>query len=977
MRISYRQLTLLTLALAALLATSPAFGSTVEPIFVPGNPSCSDLGYAFGFKPQPEPPPTGTYPFPGDVNTVAITSDGTYFDWMSTLGIDAVIVKGGPNADSYVYDPPAESFGDTGLHSPINPNTNNPYAISHIEFCYDYELTATKTANAKYTRTYSWTITKDYDGTYSKFIGDPSTSHGYLVSVDQTVTDSAWAVTGNIIINNPTPFAVGFTVNDVVNGTAATVSCPTYTLAAGGSTICSYGASLSGAVNGTNTATITSSNTNVSGAGATAAYAFGDPTTIVGHPSINVTDTNGGSWTASADASWPYNKDFACPTDTTLYVGGKYSFTHTNTAKITETGQSDDAKVTVNCYAPVPSKDAKTAYTREYTWKITKTVDPAEHSGYAGDSFTSGYTVAVDQTVHESEFAVSGTITVTNPHPTDAMTVSVADTVDSTTATLTCGGSLTVAAGGSNTCGYSADLTTKTDGTNTATVTLNGVGFVATADYAFGDPTKVIGDETVNVTDTQPDSSQPWQTSNDNSWYYKGDFECPTDEGLYTDGVYTTSVPNKAEIVETEQTDDANVNITCYIPAKAKVIKKTMEGDEDIGQFPFEFELYDPDGVRVESRTLGTGGGTINVTTLVLDEGTWTVSEILPEGWFTDDEADCTFSVKYPAAADATFTCTFDNREASRVDLLKLTNGLYDESKKWTFTVYEGSDGFGGTAVASQSTPTDPIDAGMLKFDDEDLDPKAAYTVCELGVAAGWSSEWWIDINGNQLVDTDDVVVLPYNPNADDDPPEDVGNRCVDIAPGTGIALVPGTTLHFIVDNQAPGGAPRTPGYWKNWNRCTGGSQQFTADANGGWQEGFWLLEDVLNPAVGGGIVWDDILSDAFEYRITSCAVAVDILDKRLVADPTKVADGKKAASDPLHNLAAHLLAAQLNFGAGACTTEEVLDAALAAEELLDRNNFDGTVLLPKKSPDGPEANALALYLDMYNNGMFCGDGVE
>ena len=73
------------------------------------------------------------------------------------------------------------------------------------------------------------------------------------------------------------------------------------------------------------------------------------------------------------------------------------------------------------------------------------------------------------------------------------------------------------------------------------------------------------------------------------------------------------------------------------------------------------------------------------------------------------------------------------------------------------------------------------------------------------------------------------------------------------------------------------------------------------------------------------------------------------------------------------------LLAAQLNFGAGACTTPEVLQAALQAETLLDKYDFDGNGhdQLSKKSPDVQLANDLATYLDDYNNGMYCGDGID
>ncbi len=112
------------------------------------------------------------------------------------------------------------------------------------------------------------------------------------------------------------------------------------------------------------------------------------------------------------------------------------------------------------------------------------------------------------------------------------------------------------------------------------------------------------------------------------------------------------------------------------------------------------------------------------------------------------------------------------------------------------------------------------------------------------------------------------------------------------------------------------------------------------------------------------------ILTDEIEFPITECTDAVLILDKRDL-------DGKKQASDPLHNLATHLLAAQLNFGAGACTTQDVLNAALAAETLLDEYNFNGYSSMSKKDPRAQEANALATYLDEYNNGMYCGDSDE
>jgi hypothetical protein len=307
----------------------------------------------------------------------------------------------------------------------------------------------------------------------------------------------------------------------------------------------------------------------------------------------------------------------------------------------------------------------------------------------------------------------------------------------------------------------------------------------------------------------------------------------------------------------------------------------------------------------------------------------------------------------------------------SRVDLVKLTNGDPTTSITWTFEIYNGPDGFGSTVIVSDTTPP-----ALLDFGNINLDPAATYTLCELEVPPDYATSWAIDNNNNGVIDAGDTLLTPYNPDA---PTEDLGNRCIDFGANTdpSIPLVPGETLHLIVDNDQEGGSPRTPGYWKNWNGCTGGMQQYTAEKNGGWEQGFWLVEDVLAQSYGGAIVWDDInTDDPFEFRIDGCEVAVDLLDKRMVVDPNEVGDGRKKASDPLHNLAAHLLAAQLNFGADACTTPQVQDWAEEAETLLDTYNFDGDShdLLGKKSPDALKAKELAGYLDDYNNGAFCGD---
>src|SRR5215218_3610128 len=86
------------------VSSTGAFAAAVEPVVVERNPSCADLGYAFGFKLEGNDLISGTHTV-GSVGSIAVTISGDSFDFMSTFGIDAVIVKGGSNANVYYYSP--------------------------------------------------------------------------------------------------------------------------------------------------------------------------------------------------------------------------------------------------------------------------------------------------------------------------------------------------------------------------------------------------------------------------------------------------------------------------------------------------------------------------------------------------------------------------------------------------------------------------------------------------------------------------------------------------------------------------------------------------------------------------------------------------------------------------------------------------------------------------------------------------------
>lgn len=498
-------------AMVGLFGTRAVSAASVVPVIVSGNPDCTDLGYDFGYKPQPEPPPTGSYTFPGTSYEVSITSDGVSFDWESELGVDAVIVKGGNNG-SNIYTYATEQFADTNLRAPLN-TSGSQAAISHIEFCYDFEVTVTKTASTSFDRTYTWDLDKSVSpDSWELFDGDSGTSEYTVTATRSAPADSNWAVSGQITVANATPFPATITgVTDVVSGAgAATVSCPVslpYTLAPGQSLVCSYTKALPNANSRTNTATAATTGI-VGGDSGTAPVTFGAPSNVY-DASLTVDDSNGESWTFDDTGSETYNRTFTCGDD-----AGE----HVNTVSATpEKGPalSDSATVTVSCYELQVSKTATTSFTRSWDWTIAKSADQTDLTLSLGQSFLVNYSVLVSAAKTDSDHTVAGTITIVNEHPSRAASLtSVADSFAGVDADVDCPG-LSVPAGGSLVCSYTVEPGGAVNGLNTATATQQNysyasdgtatpsgtTGYSGTANVTFGGPTSEV-DECVDVSDT-------------------------------------------------------------------------------------------------------------------------------------------------------------------------------------------------------------------------------------------------------------------------------------------------------------------------------------------------------------------------------------------------------------------------------------------------------------------------------------------
>lgn len=275
------------------LGTEPS----VAPVYVAGNPTCQDLGYGYEYKIDGG-PYNGTFSSSDGYLTVTVTSaDGVYASWTSNVGVDAVLMKGGNNANHYAYAP--ESTGDNNLSSPINPNNGTPYAISHISFCYDYEVGVTKTANTSFTRSYSWSIAKSASD--SSLTLSPGQTYLETYSVGVTVesqTDSDFAVAGTITVTNPAPVAATITsVSDSMENLIAPVDCGVelpYVLAAGATLECTYSASLPDASSRTNVATVATEG-EVGGNSGSAAVEFASATMNEVDECITVDDSMAGA----------------------------------------------------------------------------------------------------------------------------------------------------------------------------------------------------------------------------------------------------------------------------------------------------------------------------------------------------------------------------------------------------------------------------------------------------------------------------------------------------------------------------------------------------------------------------------------------------------------------------------------------------------------------------------------------------------
>jgi hypothetical protein len=244
-------------------------------------------------------------------------------------------------------------------------------------------LTISKTATGHWTRSFEWTIDKSVTpDTHVLKTGESGTSM-YTVALTKSIASESIWVDGEVCVTNNGDVATeNLVIEDRVialhdAGQRTLVTRTPLDLSSnpvldpGESACYPYSFPITpfpGATGYQNEARATITNDprepgEPLGPGAEAPFTLPASPTVV-NDQVNVQDTNGMSWLFTDTGSVSYTKRFTCDEDE-----GK----HDNTATIVETGQSDDASVTVTCTPPpAPGCTATLGY-----WKTHSTYGPA------------------------------------------------------------------------------------------------------------------------------------------------------------------------------------------------------------------------------------------------------------------------------------------------------------------------------------------------------------------------------------------------------------------------------------------------------------------------------------------------------------------------------------------------------------------------------------------------------------------------
>ena len=390
---------------------------------------------------------------------------------------------------------------------------------------------------------------------------------------------------------------------------------------------------------------------------------------------------------------------------------------------------------------------------------------------------------------------------------------------------------------------------------------------------------------------------------------------------------------------------------------------KDLVPDSDSGLF----------NLQIDGATAGTGanvgdGGTTGF--VPVNAGNHVVGETAGNGTTLSDYTtviggDCAANGSVTLALAQNKTCTITNTKKGMAQIVKTVSGAVPPAgQSFTFEIRQGASTVAdGTVLESKQTDA----SGNLSFTTK-LVAGQTYQICEW-VFPGWNT----NLAGDGPLFVPSSIIPPALPNPN------VNNLtvCADFT------VQPGQTRTFTVNNTPPpGGRALTIGFWKNWASCAnsngkgqkpmldlalGFASAITTNPPGG------LVASAQNP----GSLWPNyaptwylVLKGNATSTINNIKPAPDCTLAENLLDKTTIDGKKKMSSDPLFNMTAQLMAAQLNrfMGAGINgTTIMNIDRAVL---LNGKYKFNGLTYTPKlTTADANTANCLATQLDNYNNG--------
>ena len=509
------------------------------------------------------------------------------------------------------------------------------------------------------------------------------------------------------------------------------------------------------------------------------------------------------------------------------------------------------------------TKTATPAFDRTHSWTIDKSVDIAVHNLLNGQSDDSIYEIVVDKTTVDSNYTVSGTITIHNPALfATAVITGVADSVSGVgVMTVNCPVAFpyNLLAGQDLICTYSGLLPDSATRTNTATAStsgdVNGDSGDASVDFTEVNP-NVIGLNQITVDDTN-NSGDFGPVSSDTTHNYSRTFTCGIEQGQFQGT--NNQVPNTATIVETQQSNDALVVVNCVEPL---VIEKTAttsynkDWDWTIEKSADQTELELQDG---ESFTVNYE---VEVTPSSEDinhvvSGTVTITNPVgnPDVQVTSVTDMLDSSGAVTLVCDQVAPVTLSGGESINCTYSKNVVGKTDTENKVTVTTDNQALNGSDTAAVVWGQPNNITDECVTVNDDNVNGPQGV-VICEND--ADKTIEYSIVFGPDSNQDADVVTAC------DDD--FDHINNADFVTNDNQEVGQDDWTVHVVVDCFQ--GCTLTQGYWKTHNASHwGGAPDDPNWANiGNWDgDGSLELED---ETLAWGMTWFNVFTTPVKGRV-------------------------------------------------------------------------------------------------------------